>query len=89
MTEQHPDPERVHTRDDLARELTLLRSVAGLTVRDLAGKLDAPVATIGDYFAGRHLPGTRQLPLYRAILDACAVQDPRRVRKLGRAGHAA
>lgn len=53
----------------------MLRSQSGLTVRDLARRINAPVATIGDYFAGRHLPGTRQLPLYRSLLDACGVSD--------------
>lgn len=70
------DPDGVQSREDLARELTALRNVASLTVRDLAKRVDAPAATIGDYFAGRHLPGTRQLPLYLALLDACGVQDP-------------
>ncbi|MGH9115600.1 MAG: helix-turn-helix domain-containing protein, partial [Acidimicrobiales bacterium] len=76
MTEARFDPERIQTRDDLARELTLLRTEAGLTVRDLARQVDAPVATLGDYFAGRHVPGSRQVPLFRAVLEACGVQDP-------------
>ncbi|MHB1553401.1 MAG: nSTAND1 domain-containing NTPase [Acidimicrobiales bacterium] len=76
MAGEHPDPEWIHDRDDLARELTALRRAAGLTVRDLARTVDAPVATLGDYFAGRHVPGARQVPLFRAMLDACGVQDP-------------
>ncbi|MDA8047345.1 MAG: helix-turn-helix domain-containing protein [Actinomycetota bacterium] len=75
MATDQADPARVQTREDLAVELTRLRSESGLTVRDLAKRIDAPVATIGDYFAGRHLPGTRQLPLYRALLEACGVGD--------------
>ena len=76
MAGEHPGPDWIHDRDDLARELTALRRAAGLTVRDLARVVDAPVATLGDYFAGRHVPGARQVPLFRAILDACGVQDP-------------
>jgi len=75
VAEQHADPENVQTREDLGRALTVLRSEAGLTVRELARRVDAPAATLGDYFAGRHLPGARQLPLYHAILHACGVRD--------------
>ncbi len=70
-----PDPDRIGTREDLARELTALRSAAGLTVRDLARRLDAPTATLGDYFAGRHLPNSRQIGLYRQLLTECGVTD--------------
>jgi len=76
VADTHADPERIHTRGDLARELTILRSESGLTVRDLANQVGAPVATLGDYFAGRHLPGSRRTPLYRAVLNVCGVTDP-------------
>lgn len=76
MSAQQADPERIRTRNDLARELTVLRSGCGLTVRDLAAQVGAPVATLGDYFAGRHLPTSRRTPLYLAILTACGVTDP-------------
>lgn len=79
MAGERAAPDRVRTRSDLARELTLLRTQSGLTVRDLARRADAPVATVGDYFAGRHLPGIRQLPLYRSLLHACGVDDPDQV----------
>jgi len=67
------DPTTVQTREDLAHALTVLRHACGLTVRDLARRVDAPAATLGDYFAGRHLPGPRQFGLYRSILAACGV----------------
>jgi len=66
-------PETIETRADLARELTALRSRSGLTVRELARRLDTPTATIGDYFSGRHLPSPAQLDLFRAILRECGV----------------
>lgn len=75
MSGEPLDVEAIHTRQDLARALTVLRSLSGLTVRDLAKRVDAPAATLGDYFAGRHLPGPRQLGLYRSILSACGVRD--------------
>lgn len=76
MNGEEPDPDRIGTRDDWARAMTALREGAGLTVRDLARQVGAPTATLGDYFAGRHLPGTRQVQLYRSILQACGVTDP-------------
>lgn len=69
----------MQTREDLARELTALRSGSGWTVRDLARKLGSPAATLGDYFSGRHLPGPRQLGLYRRILAECGVSDQEQV----------
>lgn len=75
MAGDGPDPGRVQSKEDLARELTALRSGRGYTVRDLARALDAPVATVGDYFSGRHLPGLRQVPLFRSIVIACGVTD--------------
>jgi WD40 repeat protein/energy-coupling factor transporter ATP-binding protein EcfA2 len=70
------NPEAVHTRQDLAQALTTLRLVAGRTVRDIAVAVDAPVATVGDYFAGTHLPSPRQLDRFCAVLAACGVDDP-------------
>lgn len=89
MVIEHVDPDRVETKEDLARELTALRTSVGLTVRDLARRIDSPLATVGDYFAGRHLPGTRQLPVYKAILAACGVAHDEEVdRWLGALGRA-
>lgn len=86
---EHVDPDRVETKEDLAHELTSLRMAVGLTVRDLARRIDSPLATVGDYFAGRHLPGTRQLPVFKAILAACRVTEEEEVERwlaaLGRA----
>lgn len=75
MAGSSADPGKVRTKGDLARELTVLRSEAGLTVRELARRLGAPIATLGDYFAGRHLPNLRQLSLYRQLLAECGVTD--------------
>lgn len=75
MAEEQPDPASVHTRADLARELTALRTAAGLSVRELARRVDAPAATLGGYFAGSHLPRASQLQRYRAILTECGVED--------------
>lgn len=68
-------PDGIHTREDLARALTALRNQSGLTVRELARRLDTPVATVGDYVSGRHLPGLTQLPLFKALLRECGVDE--------------
>jgi WD40 repeat protein/transcriptional regulator with XRE-family HTH domain len=70
------EPDAIHSRKDLADALTALRSRSGLTVRELARRLDTPVATVGDYVSGRHLPGPGQLPLFKALLRECGVEDP-------------
>ncbi|TQL99099.1 WD40 repeat protein [Actinoallomurus bryophytorum] len=69
-----PDPSRIVTRRDFAGELTRLRELAGLTVRDVAKATGLPVGTMGDYFAGRHLPPLRPARL-PGILRACGVTD--------------
>ncbi|MGH9071946.1 MAG: helix-turn-helix domain-containing protein, partial [Acidimicrobiales bacterium] len=56
-------PEVVQSREDLGRELSALRVQAGLSVRELARRVGSPAATLGDYFAGRHLPGPAQAKL--------------------------
>ena len=70
-----PDPARILTRRDFAVALTRLRELGRLTVRDVAKAADVPHGSMGDYFAGRHLPPLRpeRLP---AILRACGVRDP-------------
>jgi WD40 repeat protein len=70
------DPGRVHARQDFARELTLLRDRAGLTVRDVAKATAMPVATVGGYFSGRHLPQVKPADVLVRILASCGVRDP-------------
>lgn len=74
-------PRDIETRQDLAHELSELRLRAGLTVRELARRLDVPTATIGDYFSGRHIPSTAQLELFRSLLVACGIADPAELSK--------
>ncbi|GAA1886747.1 WD40 repeat domain-containing protein [Actinomadura bangladeshensis] len=70
-----PDPRRIVTRQDFARELTLLRDTAGLTVRQVARRAGMPDASAGGYFSGRHLPPLRP-PRLPELLRACGVTDP-------------
>ncbi len=73
MVEARSAPEEITTRADLGRALSELRTRAGRTVRELARALDVPVATIGDYCAGRHLPGPAQERVYVGLLAECGV----------------
>jgi transcriptional regulator with XRE-family HTH domain len=70
-------PGRIGTRQDFARELTLLRERAGLTVRQIASKVGVQGAhsTIGDWFAGRGLPSITSRDLLVRVLAACGVRD--------------
>ncbi|MET8145274.1 helix-turn-helix domain-containing protein [Sphaerisporangium sp. NPDC005288] len=69
----HPDPARVFAKPDFARELTLLRERAGLTVRDVARAMKVPDSTVGGHFSGAHLPSPR---LLADLLAACGEGDP-------------
>ncbi len=64
---------RVDTREDLAEALTALRETAGLTVRDLSRVSGVPLATVGGYLSGRHVPPVSASAQVRAILTACGV----------------
>jgi WD40 repeat protein/energy-coupling factor transporter ATP-binding protein EcfA2 len=69
------DPGRVQTREDFARELTLLRERAGLTVRDVAKAINVPDSTVGGYFSGRYLPPVKPRSLVVSLLRACGEMD--------------
>lgn len=69
------DPSRIHTRQDFARELTLLRERAGLTVRDVAKAMGIPDSTAGGYFGGRHLPQLKPPDMLPKLLEVCGVGD--------------
>jgi WD40 repeat protein len=74
-----PDPGRIASQQDFGRELTLARQQAGLTIRDVAKASSIPVSTVGDYFAGRHLPPARQPELLPSILAACQITEAEQV----------
>ena len=69
------DPGRIATQQDFGRELTNLRTLAGLTVRQVAQTAGLPISTTGDYFSGRHLPGSSQPEQLIRMLQACGVAD--------------
>jgi WD40 repeat protein/transcriptional regulator with XRE-family HTH domain len=74
------NPDRISSRQDFARELSLLKEQAGLTVREVARALGVPASTIGGYFAGRHLP-VQPPGMLRKILFACGAEDETEIRK--------
>ena len=75
----YPDPGRIATQADFGDELTVLRQLAGLRIRDVARASGVPVSTTGDYFSGRHLPADVQ-QLVR-ILEACGETDLTRIER--------
>ncbi len=70
MPDSTPDPARIASSADLARELTLLRQQAGLTIRQVARSTGLLTSTLGGYFSGRHRPSVDALD---RVLDACGV----------------
>jgi WD40 repeat protein len=68
------NPDRISTRRDFARELSLLKERSGLTVRDVGRAIGIPASTAGGYFAGRYLP-VQPAGMLRKVLVACGVTD--------------
>ncbi|WP_433606085.1 tetratricopeptide repeat protein [Dactylosporangium sp. CA-139114] len=71
-----PRPDRIADRLGFARELSLLRDGAALTIRDVAARSGVPASTLGGYFAGTHLPGRSPAGQFERILAACGATDP-------------
>jgi WD40 repeat protein len=69
------NPDHVHTRSQFSDELTVLRSRAGLTVRDISKAIDGsqPHSTLGEWFAGRSVPSTASKSLLVRVLRECGV----------------
>ncbi|MFJ8689024.1 nSTAND1 domain-containing NTPase [Micromonospora wenchangensis] len=78
MVEDGPDPEAIDDRSSFGQQLTALRLLAGLTVREVAERAQAggTHSTIGDWFAGRGLPSLASKDLLVQVLTACGVDDP-------------
>jgi transcriptional regulator with XRE-family HTH domain len=76
-----PDPGRITGPQDFGRELSLARQQAGLTIREVARASGIPASTVGDYFAGRHLPPVRQPELLARVLAASGITDPGQVER--------
>ena len=69
------DPAGLGSPGDLAEALTRLRTGLGLTVRDVARTTGIPVATVGGYFSGRHLPPPTQPAPFTALLTVLGVAE--------------
>lgn len=69
------DPTGLSGREDVAAALTALRERAGLSVRDLARRSGVPLATVGGYLSGRHLPQAASRDVLRRLLTACGVSS--------------
>lgn len=69
------DPAAIHTRDEFARQLSMLRERAGLSTRELARITATPLATLGGYLSGRHLPHAGSRDVLLRVLGACGIED--------------
>ncbi|MET0135735.1 MAG: helix-turn-helix domain-containing protein [Kibdelosporangium sp.] len=65
----------VLTRKDFGRVLTATREAAGLTVRELARKVDVPLGTVSGWCTGRHLPTLSQKEQFLRLLGVCGVTE--------------
>ncbi len=77
-----PDPARISTLDDLARELGLLRSRAArgtrsarVSLEELAGRMGEPRSTIHAYLTGRRLAPAEVLDRMVIALDASSSEQ--------------
>lgn len=69
------DPADIVSRDELALALTRLRERRGMTVRDVAQAAGLPLATVGGYFSGRHLPPLAAMDQFTRLLALLDVPD--------------
>jgi WD40 repeat protein/transcriptional regulator with XRE-family HTH domain len=68
-------PESIETREEFSRALTELKSAAGLSIREIAGKSDASAATVGGWFSGQHAPQALMEDALRRVLGVLGVQS--------------
>lgn len=66
-------PQNVDSPEAFARDLSEVRQKAGRSIRQVHQASDIPTATLGGYFAGRHLPPANRPEVLEAVLDACKV----------------
>ena len=73
--DERPDlsPDDLSSREDLAGALTVLRERQGMTVRDVAHAAGLPVATVGGYLSGRHLPPLATVGQFTRVLTSLGV----------------
>lgn len=72
-------PAVVSTKKDFGLALTVARETAGLTVRELARKVDSPLGTISGWCTGRHLPTLSQKDIFLRLLATCGVTEEKLV----------
>ncbi|MGU3293477.1 nSTAND1 domain-containing NTPase [Williamsia sp. M5A3_1d] len=69
-------PDDVHTREELGRALSEIRSAAGLSIRETAARAGGLTPTVGGWFSGQHAPTAQNEPTLRKVLAACGVESP-------------
>lgn len=71
-------PSTPDTPESFARDLSQVRQAAGRSIRQVQQATGIPTATLGGYFAGRHLPPANRPEVLDAVLDACNVPSSER-----------
>jgi transcriptional regulator with XRE-family HTH domain len=79
-SEAHPDLDdldvsSITDRAELSAALAVLRARQALSVRDVARLSGLPLATVGGYLAGRHLPQPATIDQFQRVLAALGVPD--------------
>ncbi|MGH3900738.1 MAG: hypothetical protein ACRDTA_21335 [Pseudonocardiaceae bacterium] len=77
---ERPDPDGIRTRLDFGNALTLLREHVGLSIRELAARLEEKghvrvPSTLGGWFAGNALPAPSSQGLFVDLLRECGIHD--------------
>jgi hypothetical protein len=83
-----PDPHLIATAADFAHALSALRTMAGLSVREVSARLNVCAtdqvssSTLGGWFSGRHLPAPAlaRSGTVAMLLAVCGETDPSRVK---------
>src|SRR6266536_3258256 len=85
-----PNPRQIATAADFARSLRVLRDRSGLSLREVARRLQKrsgdsadspPFSTLAGWFSGRNLPTPKLVKVVPTLLGVCGESDPIEVKE--------
>ncbi len=85
-----PNPRQIATAADFARSLRVLRDRSGLSLREVARRLQKrsgdsadspPFSTLAGWFSGRNLPTPKLVKVVPTLLGVCGESDPVEVKE--------